>query len=452
MTNESKNPYPRTYRVVPAIAGAVLVAGTFVADLVVGGRGPTAPVQTVLICAGCAIAVIGLASRKPSFGAALTRLSLLLLAVVLVLSLVEVSFRVAGYDFARYGRAARAVPIYYRRPTLHAGEGFYRRPGPDSWHGKPLSAYASLHGLPGAPYSGEADVLIEYDALGFRNPPELTDWDVVVAGDSFVELGFLPYDQLFTTRIGSRLGVRVKNLGVSYTGPLSQEFFLRSYGKAPSAREAVLCFFEGNDLHDLDRETRHAELFRSTGRVAFRPTEKQTSFLRAAHELIPRASRRVGAGDGTENRYGQNAWFLAGERELPMTAGVSPPAWDELRDEQRTMLIAALDQWGRTARSLGMRPWVVYIPDGHRVYHGHVRYMDPDSDLARWTPRDFAGGLGTVCRDLGIQLIDPGPALRGEVEAGRSPYNLIADTHVNALGARVLGDVIADAMTAAQRE
>jgi hypothetical protein len=43
---------------------------------------------------------------------------------------------------------------------------------------------------------------------------------------------------------------------VSYTGPFSYVSYLRRFGGSASARHAVLAFFEGNDLGDLEREWR----------------------------------------------------------------------------------------------------------------------------------------------------------------------------------------------------
>jgi hypothetical protein len=67
----------------------------------------------------------------------------------------------------------------------------------------------------------EAVSTIRYDGDGFRNPQDLDDWDLVVIGDSIVESGYLPYDALLTTQLGRLLDARVKNGGVSYTGPWS---------------------------------------------------------------------------------------------------------------------------------------------------------------------------------------------------------------------------------------
>lgn len=47
-----------------------------------------------------------------------------------------------------------------------------------------------------------------------------------MAGDSFVELGNLPFEQLFTTILGELTHRPVLNLGVSHTGSLTQLCYL----------------------------------------------------------------------------------------------------------------------------------------------------------------------------------------------------------------------------------
>ena len=59
------------------------------------------------------------------------------------------------------------------------------------------------------------------------------------------------YDQLFTTILGKMLNIRVLNLGVSHTGPLTQLSYLQDYGVSPSTKHVVIVFYEGNDLSDL---------------------------------------------------------------------------------------------------------------------------------------------------------------------------------------------------------
>src|SRR5262249_46112346 len=160
------------------------------------------------------------------------------------------------------------------------------------WEGNALDVMYRMGGGDDGAYRDAPSVATTYDAEGFRNPDSLTDWEIVVVGDSFTELGFLPYEDLFTTKLGNALGLRVKNLGVSYTGTFTQTFYLRAYGKAPSTTDAVLVFFEGNDFLDLGLEDRRLTQARASGAPPKPPADmpnllqalpKQTSFVRALY-------------------------------------------------------------------------------------------------------------------------------------------------------------------------
>jgi len=302
-----------------------------------------------------------------------------------------------------------------------------------------------IHGTSEGPYADEQPVTAEYDSFGFRNPADLTDWEMVVTGDSFVELGYLPYEGLFTTLAAKRLGVRIKNLGVSCTGPVSQTFYVRNYGKAASTKDAVLCLFEGNDLNDLDRELRNRASFRATGQAFER--QSQVSFIRA---LCDEFKLRRRAAELSLERVTSNALLVSANQERPMTVYATPPVWDRLSRNKRETLVRALEDWANTAREKEMRPWVMYIPDSHRVFHGLIRYFDTNSAVAHWKPGEFAAPLGQICTNLNIRFIDTYPSLRAEAQAGRVPYNLIGDTHLSAEGSRVVAEVIANALETRQ--
>lgn len=438
----AEDDYSRVNRLLPILAGVVLIGAAFLVDRIAAGEAAQ-PELIALIVSGCAFVVLSLASRHRQFSAALAKASLVILSLTLLLTVSEVLFRVVAFDFDRFNRPGDEVPIYYRAPTVHAGEGIFRRPGPASWRGKVLSAYMLMHGTNEGPYSNERPVVAEYDALGFRNPTDLTNWEVVVTGDSFVESGYLPYEDLFTTVAAKRLGLRIKNLGVSATGPISQTFYVRNYGKAESTKDAVLCFFEGNDLKDLNRELRSTASFRATGQPWKR--RKQVSLLKALHA---RYSQLRGRGAPAHRRAGlaPNAVLVTAAQERPMTVRGIAPSWDWLDERSQEAIVRALANWADTARSKGMRPWVMYLPDSHRVFHGLMRYADTNSPVAHWEPGDFAAHLGSACTNLDIAFIDSFPALRREAEAGRVPYNLIGDTHLSIEGSRVVGNLLADAL------
>lgn len=141
-----------------------------------------------------------------------------------------------------------------------------------------------------------------------------------------------------------------------------------------------------------------------------------------------------------------NAVLFSGNQERPTTVYVMPSAWDGLNARRQERIGQALANWADTMHSLGMRPWVMYLPDSHRVFHGLIRYADTNSPVARWNPGDFATHLGATCTNLNVGFIDTFPALRREAEAGRVPYNLIGDTHLTLDGSRVVASVLADAL------
>src|SRR5262249_49799046 len=148
------------------------------------------------------------------------------------LGLLEGFCRLTQFDFAQEERKWRAVPPYWRAPIIPSGEAFFRRPGPEPWAGQVLNIRVQqLHIFPN-PYTNEPAVTLVYDEQGFRNEGGWTDWEVAIAGDSFTEQGYLTSDQMFTTILGKLINARVLNLGVSYTGPLSQLSYLRDYGIA----------------------------------------------------------------------------------------------------------------------------------------------------------------------------------------------------------------------------
>jgi hypothetical protein len=429
-------------RCINTVAGMVLIGGAFALNGVTGSPSALAPIQATLVGIGCVLAAFGMASRHRGFNAALARASLVLLSSFLALALLEASFRALAIDFTRLNEPGDDVPIYYRKPTLHAGDGVFRRAGPAVWRGKVLSAYMRLHGADETVYANERPVAAHYDALGFRNPPGQKDWEIVVAGDSFVEAGYLAYEELFATIAGKQLGARVRNLGVSGTGPISQTFYLRHYGRAPSARHAVLCFFEGNDFEDLSRELRNAESFRRT--VEPWEHQRQTSFLRAIFERM--AERRRGA--VVLAPVTPNAVLVRAAQEQPVTVYTTPPAWASLGQRRRERLAQALSGWAGAAREHGMQPWVLYLPDSHRVFHGSIRYSEPSGPLARWRPEELGVPLGDLCTNVGIGFINAFPALRRDFQAGGTPYNLVGDTHLSAHGSRVVACVLAEALKA----
>jgi hypothetical protein len=355
--------------------------------------------------------------------------------------------RTAGLVFPRPADRPDPWPLFYRLPDDPVGEVYFRRRGPASWAGRPLHDGLELaSGRPAASYRDEAPVTVAYDAEGFRNPPGPADWEVVVAGDSFVELGHLPDEDLFTTRYGRLAGVRVRNLGAAGAAADTERWYLAAYGRAPSARHAVLAFFEGNDVAELVRERRALERWRRTGEREERGPGDPFSILGAAWRRAAGAYRVL----RVRRAIDEGVRFDAAGGPVPVTLDYAPPGRAGLTAEERGLLEDAIAQWGATARGLGMVPWVLYLPCKRRALDGRLLFS-PRSPrrLREWRPGDLPAFVGELCARHGLRFIDATPALAAEAARGRLAFNPVWDTHLNALGAAVVAQVMAESGLAA---
>ncbi len=382
-----------------------------------------------------------------------TSLLVVQIAVLVCILGVEATGRILGFDYEFKAAALSRTPIYYRHPLLWAGEAFYRRPGPDRWRGQVLRSGLIQSGyLDDDTYENETVRTIEYDHEGFRNPADLDDWEIAVVGDSFTELGYLDYEQLFTAIAARKLGKRVRNLGVSYTGTLTHAFYLREFGKAPSTTDAVLAFFEGNDIQDIVREhegllewkAKHRHSDPTNAKPLADSLPAQSSLIRALYRLALRRPAKHPA---------FNAFYKHGGALEPVQVVTSPPGSEELNLAQQYLVKGALLHWRDTARSLNLRPWLLYLPAKRRVLHSKLSFpRDADPRVSSWTPTDLPGWIRTLCEENGIGFIDPKEALIQAVNGGKSPYNLVFDLHLNREGSEIVGRVLAQALSGQSSE
>lgn len=369
----------------------------------------------------------------------------LVLAVFLAAG--EAACRLAGFDFNRLQQGAAdpraAWPLCFREPDQPFAEAFFKRPGSLTWTGKPLSTAMRLYHATDSAYADEKEFTLALDADGFRNPVPFPDWDVVVAGDSFTESGYLPVEEVYTSIAAAKSGLRVKNLGACHTGPLTQTEYLKAFGAAKSCRDAVLAFFEGNDIRDAERERGELGEFRASGRRPLREVRPQTSLLRALYTAAKSQARF-----DLRTRFA-NAVFTAGGKSAPVTIKTPPTPEDPrtMSGEQRQLVSSFLDSWKATAAGMGMKPWLLCIPSNIRAYHGLVRYDDDADDaMKQWQPTALPEMIRKLCEEKGIAFIDGCGPLRVAAESGRLVYNPVFDTHLNAEGSRVLGEALAEAL------
>ena len=371
------------------------------------------------------------------------RRKLLFTGLLLVVTwlLAEVALRIVGYDFADPRRALQQVPPFYRQPTEALAEFTYMRPGDIRWQGQPLQQQLRNQGFNDTDYDHEPVRDFRYDGDGFRNPVDLVDWEIVVVGDSFTELGYLPVEDLFTSVLARQLNCSVKNLGVSHTGPLTYLVYLEKFGLAESTRAAVLVFFEGNDLDDLQLE----EMRRQRSR---QPGYRHQGLLLEQHQ--PQLSLSLALLDwfssGSPQAVGSaaNATFRAAGIQQRVTVNYAPDPLVE--DGQRHQLLtAALDRWKALCRQHQLDVWLLYMPCKHRVLADFLQLDGSAHPLLRaWRPNNLRGQLRDLCLDRDINFIDPTVHLSKMAAQGESPFNTVYDTHLNQAGSAAVGQLLAE--------
>ena len=367
-------------------------------------------------------------------------------AVLFALAAGELFFRLIGYDFRRAAPRLERVAPYYRRPTVPTGSVFFRRRGPQVWRGKPLRSVLLAMGYDPGPARGEPTITLRYDADGFRNEAGLKDWEIAVAGDSFVELGVLPYEKLFTSRLAQLTGRRARNLGVSHTGPWSYLHFLKAYGRSPSLRVVVAVFYEGNDLSDLTREEAALERWRGAGKRPRRDWKgrKQTSLVAAlldwSLKLPSPFHRRV--------RLLPDALWPGPRGEEPVTLNDMPPQPAIVTEKRKGWLREWLRAFGAWASDNRLIPWVVYMPAKGRVLWGKARLTPRGRERwDDWHAADLAGWMAVACAQAGVRFLDLTPALCKASQPGRPLlYSAMGDTHLNARGAELVARELARAL------
>ena len=368
-----------------------------------------------------------------------------LIAFLFFYGLCELTFQLIGFDFSQTTRDLESVPTFYRIPTTPFGEAYYRRPGSTSWTGKVVTAQMQRIGYDAKWFPNEQEITLQYDQAGFRNPADLEDWEIVVIGDSFTELGNLEYDDLVSTQLGSLMDRSVKNLGISHTGILNQTACLQHFGIAKSTKHVVWVFFEGNDLQDMVLESQRLSRIKTgaEGHVDLIATRKTQSSLTGAIQNALFAPSRLEiygpAVNATLSRGSESVRFKLDY--TPVGSEMLGPVGDQFR--------VAIEKLADLCRQRELKLWCVYMPTKRRVFHSLRYAVDTDATLhlrQPWQPSDLPQWLELQCRQKQIEFIDATPSLIELNKSDEFSHNLVFDTHLSVAGARVVAESLAARM------
>ncbi len=247
-------------------------------------------------------------------------------------------------------------------------------------------------------------VFYESDEHGFRNPRGIYDAEQVQVaglGDSFAQGYCAESDETILGRIRLEFP-NTLNFGMGGSGPLLELATLREY-VAPLEPETVLWFYyEGNDLYNMDRESRDSVLMRYLTDSGF-----SQGLLERRDEIQPLMEDFAEAGiertqaEGTTTTLGDYAWYL---RKHPVFQFLTFhqllgrlhlfPTPEETMDTGDVHLLGRIfesakhtvDSWGGDL---------------------HVVYLCQKKRFGRWyKPSPHRDQVLRILDDLGVQVVD----------------------------------------------
>ncbi len=284
------------------------------------------------------------------------------------------------------------------------------------------------------------------DRRGFNNPDRVWDSaavDIAAVGDSFTHGYCVPQDKNFVALIRDRDRATV-NLGIAGNGPLLMLATLTDLAASLSPKIVLWCYYEGNDLTDLQTERKSALLERyMTAGFSQPDLRRQREIDRAILAEIPRL---VTIEQENEKRRAQDStiWnstiyslsavakLTALRDRLGLFDGTDPMAL-RTADDFATANMAAFREVLRQAK-MRVNGWrgqlyFVYLPEWTRY-----------TSYSSWGKSKRDDVLDLV-RSLGIPLIDLAPVF----QAHGDPLSLFpfrAVGHYTEAGHRLVADEV----------
>jgi hypothetical protein len=277
----------------------------------------------------------------------------------------------------------------------------------------------------------EFSYTVRTNESGMRDESFEGTYDIAAIGDSFT-FGFgVEEEDTWPTRLETRSGRRVANLGWGGWNSLVYTITLKRYAIPLNTRIWVWAFF-GNDLP----ESAHSEEFINSGQTDYKSWaqergERQADLafpfnLRIVQMIPLLTDPMLEPGSGGEI-------FDNGEMRML----VNKYAWDKtdptLPEVQRGWELTeeALNQAGELAREEDASLVVVFIPNREHVYWPLIQHMLEGVNISQLD--DVAAHLGRICEAADIYYLNLLPGFREQALEGTMLY-FPSDGHWNEAG------------------
>jgi hypothetical protein len=283
-------------------------------------------------------------------------------------------------------------------------------------------------------------IKIQYDRNGFRNDREMTQADIVVIGDSYVEAAMTPDEALSTTQLARLQGKTVANLGNSGYGPPQELGVLKRYGFALNPSTVIWAFYEGNDVSDMKSYEKKAAML--SGENAF----WQNFWFRSLSRNLLALYFRPAAQNCTPSPRIQpyRAKFMDDTNKAVSVFFAPPDDIDSFQTEDDLRSAAAyLAEAAKLCRERNIRFIAAFVPVKYRVYGNLNNVIFSTDEIRSWKLDDVPARLERALAAVipGLEYVDLTPALQSESRRGVATY-LSDDTHWSVEGHRVVAETL----------
>lgn len=314
------------------------------------------------------------------------------------------------------------------------------------------------------------------DRDGFRGTRPKRFYDIVVIGDSYIEYGYTEND-IFPKRLENRLGgLSVSNLGKSGYGPFQYLEVLKRYGLEKNPQVAVFAFYEGNDIHDIQRYLQWKKALSQAGgkHAAGVPRGNDYAEVYALLKSRNLFQRYVTAFRGTVRYIGRLIWLtsqLTVKRVFPQRATIHPKITDlDVGHKHYKMLFVdkldktPTEQMLRTAEWIELKrilidfkavcaqnhilPLILYIPAAAHIY---AEYSTEHSGRDWLRIRDgqvaakhyAENAMIQLSQELNLRLLNLSLPFEAAAANGKMIYHSF-DSHWNSDGVNVAAAFVAE--------
>ncbi len=276
------------------------------------------------------------------------------------------------------------------------------------------------------------------DGFRYENPDRP---DVVLLGDSYLMAAKNAADSL-RYRLQKLSGLPTADFGTEWHGPCQYLEVFKRYGLPQKPRFAVLYFFEGNDLKDVEEYQRwkNGGVYYNYDVWSKNPFTRYFIASRETWGYIEKRSRAFLGIPSKNDCRSDLVEVRLGSRRITTTFRPTfemRPVEQILNSPAATVLSGVFVEWARLCQENNIRPLVVFIPSAAHIYGPYVTPQQPGPGHA------LESAIKQIAQQASLPWMSLTPAFEQAAGEGNFLYYTF-DTHWNSEARLIASQKIAE--------